>query len=66
MAKHPADMKPEERAVWQHGYSHVDTLFRLGYSADDVAFYLQGLRARLEEEQYKALHPGLFVERRST
>lgn len=62
--KHPADMTPAQKAVYEHGYSHFDTLFRMGYTAEDTTLYIQGLRARMDDEQYRALHPGLFTERR--
>lgn len=48
--------------MWEHGFSHFDTLYRLGYSFDDVRLYVQGLRERMQMEEWRALHPQFFVQ----
>ena len=60
MAMHPADLSEADRKYWNEGFAALDVLLVRGFNAQQITYYIQGLRARLEEEQYKALHPGMF------
>lgn len=58
--KHPADMTEREQRVYMAGHTHFDTLFRHGYTAEEITVYVQGLRERMAQEEWRALHPGMF------
>ena len=64
MAMHPADLTEHQRGYWYDGFILLDTLIHKGYTDEQKSFYIQGLKARLEEMDWERLHPKMVGDKR--
>ena len=64
MAMHPADLSEADRRYWTEGFTALDALLTRGFNPQQTVYFIQGLRARLAEEEWKALHPGMVGDKR--